>query len=79
MDLTTNQERTIDALCLFHGGWVQTSPLANEKVLVRTAGDQPDYGVWPDGGTLRLGTPEDSRPHRFSAEEIQLAVYGVAP
>jgi hypothetical protein len=79
--MTTDQERTIDALSLFHGGWAVAEdvteegwPMRGRVFRVKTAGDQPNFIVF-DNGDADVHLPWDYAG-RMTAEQVQLAVYG---
>lgn len=74
--MTTDQERTIDALSLFHGGWAATEPVEYAPALIRvkTAGDQENYIVHTDG-SAEVHTPWDQLG-TLTTEQVQMAVYG---
>lgn len=79
--MTSDQERTIEALSLHHGGWAIAEQMDEWSedpftgcFIVQTAGDQPDYTVFPDGDAH--GSQSSGECFRLTMEEVQLAVYG---
>lgn len=74
--MTSDQERTCDALSLYHGGWaVVKEQNPGSCYWLKTAGDQVDYLVLPDGGVK--GYKDQIEQFSASAERVQLAVYGI--
>lgn len=68
--LNTDQERSIEALSLFYGGWVKTEGGSDNTVNCITAGPQPNWVVFEDGSVV------SSDGLKMSAQGLHEAVYG---
>lgn len=80
--MTSDQERTCDALSLFHGGWAVVKDVSEdypEKMRpvyrCETAGDQPNYLVFADGSVSYPTSP--LTVGIMNAAEVQEAVYAL--
>lgn len=77
--MNSDQERTCDALSLFHGGWAATEQADDDPrpnvIRLKTAGDQPNYLVLDDG-SAECHAPWDHL-WTMDAAEVQLAVYAL--
>ena len=71
MGATTDQDRTVEALSLWHGGWAKAESYSPGVIDVTVAGDHPGYIVSADGSAL-----DRSRDLWLSPEDIQTTVYG---
>lgn len=80
-EMTTDQQKTIDGLSLFYGGWAKVMDVSGDyparcRPVVRchTAGDQPNWIVFEDGSAVGAA-PFDDIMHA-TAEQIHAVVYG---
>lgn len=68
--LSTDQERSVEALSLFYGGWAKTEGGSNNTITCMTAGSQPNWVVFEDGSVV------SSDGLKMSAQGLHDAVYG---
>jgi hypothetical protein len=69
--MNTDQERSVDALSLFYGGWTKVTTIYSWATLCTTAGNQPNWLVYPDGSV----ESDHEKPIKMTAEQLHAAVY----
>lgn len=80
--MNTDQQKSIDALSLFYGGWAKIMDVSEDYpsklrpvVSCHTAGDQPNWIVFEDGSAIGGCEAPYDNIIKMTPEQIHTAVY----